>query len=221
MNTVATVAVPMPPNVTRLPIDPKRGIPVPYFVAWIDGVPDFRVADKYHEALRFGKCWICGQPMGRFRTFVLGPMCAVNRNTVEPPCHLPCAEWSVRVCPFLTRPHARRRPDNMPEAAVNPGGISIPRNPGVSLLWTTRHWRLVSDGAGGMCITVGDPTGWSWWAEGRTATRAEIDESIAGGLPILREMAEAQGPDAVAQLDAQVAATGRFLPPGPGGGASS
>lgn len=208
----AATDIPMPPNVARLPMDPKRHHPVPWFVAWVNGEPDYRVADKYAEALRFSLCWICGQPMGRYRTFVIGPMCMINRNTVEPPAHLPCAVWSAQVCPFLARPHARRRPNNLPDGAANPGGLSIPRNPGVVLLWTTRQWQTHSDGAGGILIRLGDPTGVQWWAEGRGATRAEVDESIAGGLPILRDMAEQEGPDAVAELAALVRASERYLP---------
>lgn len=204
--------IPAPANVRHLPMDPKRGIPVPWFVAWIDGQPEFRVADKLRDAIRFGLCWVCGRKRGRYGTFLTGPMCAVNRNTAEPPCHLECAVWSAQVCPFLTRPHARRRDRNLPEGSSDPGGISIKRNPGVSLLWTTRQWRVVGDGRGGVLFSLGDPSGVQWWAEGRAATRAEVEASVESGLPILREMAEAEGPRAVAELDAQVRAVAPYLP---------
>ena len=35
---------PMPSRIAALPVD-ERGYPVPWFVAWIDGKPEFRCAD--------------------------------------------------------------------------------------------------------------------------------------------------------------------------------
>jgi hypothetical protein len=83
-----------------------EGFPTPWFVPWIDGKPEFRgmVGEKLGIALRHKRCWICGQPLGKYLTFSIGPMCAVNRNIAEPPSHLSCAEYSVRACPFLSNP---------------------------------------------------------------------------------------------------------------------
>jgi hypothetical protein len=39
---------------------------------------------------------------------------------------------------------------------------------------------------------VGEPEGIEYWAEGRRANRAEIDESIRTGLPLLEAEAEKQ-----------------------------
>lgn len=203
-----------PANVRHLPIDPKRGIPVPWFVAWIDGVPEFRVADKLRDAIRFDLCWVCGRKRGRFGTFVAGPMCGVNRTSAEPPCHKDCAVWSAQVCPFLNRPHARRRERNMPEGSTDPAGIALKRNPGVTMLWTTRDWELFGDGRGGSLFRFGEPTQVQWWAEGRHATDAEVDASIESGLPALQEMAEAESPEAVAELEAYVRRLQPLLPVG-------
>src|SRR5438477_249547 len=75
-----------------------------------EGEPDFRCADKrkFHRALKEKRCWVCGDKLGVHLAFVIGPMCAVNKVTSEPPCHLECAEYSVRICPFLSRPRMRR-----------------------------------------------------------------------------------------------------------------
>ena len=80
-----------------LPID-SRGYPVPWFVAWVDGIPEFRASDgeKFYLAIKKDLCWVCGNKLGAFKTFVSGPMCGINRNTAEPPCHLDCAEWSAK-----------------------------------------------------------------------------------------------------------------------------
>ena len=92
---------PIPDRILRLPVE--RGYPVPFFVDRVDGHYDFRVADARKLKLCVMKklCWICGEPLGRNLTFAIGPMCAINRISAEPPSHRECAEWSARACPFL------------------------------------------------------------------------------------------------------------------------
>lgn len=193
--------LPIPDRILRLPV--ARGYPVPWFVAWMEdgkgvdtgqGTPDFRVIRPGGIALAHNlkRCWICGEPLGSFKTFVLGSMCAVNRTSAEPPSHLDCGDWSARACPFLSRPHAHRREEGLPEHTAEVPGIMLERNPGVALVWTTRSYKVVSDGKGGALFEVGDPTDIRWYAEGRDATREEVMASIESGLPSLREMAEQQ-----------------------------
>src|SRR5215831_18617572 len=116
---------PLPRRMKALPVD--RGYPVPWFVEWIDGVPDFRIMDgrKLVRAVRERLCWVCGQPLGSFLAFTVGPMCAVNRISSEPPSHRDCAVFSAKACPFLTRPTMRRREAGRPEEAEQPGGMMI------------------------------------------------------------------------------------------------
>jgi hypothetical protein len=209
---------PMPPRIARLPRS-ANGYPVPWFVAWYDGVPDFRVIDreKYRPALRESRCWLCGDRLGAYKTFPIGPMCAVNRISSEPPSHLDCATYAARVCPFLARPHAKRRETGLPdhdEAA----GHGLTRNPGVILLWTTRafeRFRVDADPAAGsnpgVLFRVGDPTSLQFFAEGRPATRAEIDISITSGLPHLEAIAVKQGSPAVLALRDAVEAAHRLI----------
>jgi hypothetical protein len=194
--------VAIPPRVAGLPFDPQRGVPVPWFVTWFDesgnpcrngeGKPDFRVITgaRLKRAYLHSLCWICGGPMGTFKTFVIGPMCAVNRISSEPPSHLDCAEYAACACPFLAKPHMRRREHNLPEGHVAPPGNMIARNPGVALLWTTKRFRIIpAEGAHGFLFEIGDPEHVRWFAEGRKATRAEVLESIDSGLPALRSLA--------------------------------
>lgn len=186
---------PMPPRIARLPRCPKRLIPVPWFVAWLPtGEPEFRMADpeKFVLAVRDRRCWVCGEPLGRNMTFTLGCMCGINRNSAEPPCHLDCAEYSVKACPFLTKPHMTRREDDFTEAVgVDPPGEFIKRNPGVTLLWTTRTYRPFRD-RGGYLIEIGDPEHLSFWREGRRASRREVLDSVGSGLPLLEAEAAKQ-----------------------------
>lgn len=206
-----------PQRIAALPIDPQRGVPVPWFVAWIDGKPDFRVigTDRLATAIRFNRCWICGEERGRFGSFVIGPMCAVNRTSAEPPSHRDCAIYAAITCPFLTRPSMRRREAGMPVGTCPAAGTGIKRNPGVALVWTTRDWKWFEVGNGVLC-QLGDPTETLWYAEGRSATRAEVDESIETGLPLLREECDREEPrrrgDAHRQLDAYIARAAKYLP---------
>lgn len=199
---MTSAALTMPNRVRNLPRN-RAGYPVPWFVATVDGEPDFRVIapGRIERAFAGRLCWICGQKIrGDTFTFVIGPMCAVNRVSAEPPSHRDCAIYSARACPFLANPKKRRREGNKPEEAVNPAGEMITRNPGVALVWTTKRPAVRSDGHGGMLFDVGDPCEALWFAEGREATRAEVLESIDSGLPILREMAEHDGDAALAYL---------------------
>lgn len=205
-----------PRNIGRLLRDPKRGVPVPWFVAWIDGQPDFRVIapGRIEDALRFGLCWVCGQRRGRYSAFVVGPMCAINRTSAEPPSHLDCATYSAMACPFLVNPQRRRRESQMPEGTADPAGQMIRRNPGVALVWVTKKFHLWHDDSGGLLFDVGQPDSVRWYAHGRDATRDEVWESIESGLPILAGMAEEEGQGAVAELERRTEAAKQLLPAG-------
>jgi hypothetical protein len=201
---------PLPLRMRNRPVSAK-GFPVPWFVEHKDetGEWDFRVTriERYIEAHNKQLCWVCGQPLGRFRTFVIGPMCAVNRVTSEPPSHRECAEWSVQVCPFLTAPRMRRNSADMPEGAgEGTPGIMLDRNPGVSMLWHTErgcyHPFKVQNGF--LFRLDDDPVDSAWFREGRPAIRAEVLESVHSGLPVLLKMADSEGEAAVVELAKQI-----------------
>lgn len=214
---------PMPPRIAALPID-ARGYPVPWFVAWVDGVPEFRMADgeKWRRAIEEARCWVCGGVLGKYLTFAIGPMCSVNRVTSEPACHRNCAEWSVQNCPFLLRPHMVRRQDeeiNNERLVAESAGTALARNPGVTALWTTQTYHLFDAGNRKPLIALGPPVHVAWWREGRHATRREVQESIAGGLPALQQLAEEQdaldvGAGAVKELSRMLVVATQFFPAG-------
>ena len=195
----------VPDRMRRLPRD-RHGRVVPWFVAVIDGVPDFRLVRPggVTEAVRYARCWVCGTHLGRHVTYVIGPMCAVNRISAEPPSHRECAEYSARGCPFLSVPSMTRRPRGIAEAieGIPQPGVIIPRNPGVALLWATLGPARPFTAPGGVLFDIGEPTGVGWYAHGRAATRAEVLASISTGLPLLEAEAAAEGPAAVADLAA-------------------
>ena len=65
----------------------ERGYPVPKFVEWIDGKPDFRCVDGrwLTKTVQQKLCWLCGEKFGRHIAFVIGPMCAINFALFRPP----------------------------------------------------------------------------------------------------------------------------------------
>ena len=201
----------LPERMRRLKIS-DEGFPVPWFVGYVDGKPDFRTmdGDKLIIAVRHRRCWMCGEPLGKHLTFAIGPMCTVNRNIAEPPSHLACLEYSVKACPHLSNPRAKRNEKDKPEGYM--AGIGLKRNPGVTVLWTTLSYRVSRAPNGGALFAIGDPEHIEYYAEGRRATREEILESMESGLPGLMEPAIAEGPDAVAELERQYAKALELLP---------
>lgn len=208
----------LPDAIKVLPRD-KRGFPVPAFAEWIDGEPDFRVvkAGWRENCVNRRLCWICGCRLGDRKWFVTGPMCTVTRTTSEPPCHAQCAEFAVRVCPFLSMPLAKRNERGLPEERFIPGD-HIDRNPGVACVWETTSFRPFHAGVFGnvegpramrgnnWLIEMGDPVKVTAWAQGRPATRAELIQSIETGLPRLAEAAEKEGHEAQMELRRVVSA---------------
>lgn len=206
---------PLPPGMAHLPIS-SRGYPVPWFVSWIKGEPEFRAADanKLHLAIRDKLCWVCGRKLGRFLVFVVGPMCGVNRTSAEPPCHLDCARYSAKNCPFLTKPQMTRREDetfNNESLVEHAPGIALSRNPGVTLLWATRAYDLMNV-PNGVLFCLGEPTSVEWWSEGQKATRDQVVASVTSGLPHLEQLANLDGYGAVQALKKATAALEKLYP---------
>jgi hypothetical protein len=206
-------AIPMPDRIKRLPVSPK-GFPVPWFVAWINGAPDFRMISqgKIETAVKKRRCWVCGEPLGVNLAMTLGPMCAINRTISEPPSHRECAIYSAMACPFLSNPRMRRNEHNLPEDRQDAAGNGIKRNPGAVAVWITNKYRPFRPHTGGVLFTFDYPSEVLWFANGRKATREEVDASINSGLPILFEDAAKEGPEAMRALNAAIARAEKWLP---------
>jgi hypothetical protein len=216
-----------PPRIARLHHD-RHGRPVPWFVAWVrnDGtdapagtpgaVPDFRVIKPGAVGVAWSSrlCWVCGMLIHKAepRAFVIGPMCAVNRVSAEPPGHYDCGAYSAQACPFLTTPNMTRRDRHLPPDTSEPAGIFLRRNPGVAAVWIVkRNTAKIVKAPGGHLFDIGEPQWVEWYARGRAATRAEVTESILTGMPSLVQACD--GDDAqLAQLDTQHAEAMRLLP---------
>jgi hypothetical protein len=208
-----------PARIRRLKLD-RRGFPVPWFVAWIDGVADHRIIDagKMEPAIKQRLCWTCGEPLGKTYAFTIGPMCAVNRVISEPPSHRECAEYAVAACPFLSRPEAHRRTAGMPDVDLSPAaGDGLKRNPGIICLWVTRSFApfrvpASTNAYPGILFDLGEPIETVWYAEGRPASHMEVVSSLYSGLSSLIESAHAEGRQAEDALAAMVSAALPLLP---------
>jgi len=115
--------MPIPKRMRTLAKD-HRGYPVPYIVL-IDqtGKPQFTINDdeKVKRCDRRKLCSICGKPHDRDGFwFVGGSRCFLHPQGafLDPPLHLECAEYALRVCPFLA---ARRYTKRIDDAKLAPG----------------------------------------------------------------------------------------------------
>lgn len=202
----------LPERMASLPTD-HRGFPVPFFVQWQNGKPLFPVMDtrKFVRAVRGGLCWVCGQKTFAYKCFVIGPMCCINRINAEPPNHYECARFSALNCPFLAQPRMRRVTTTNEAGEVvyrdevmgQPAGHMIARNPGVSCVWITKSFKPFDDGRGGTLMDLGPAVRLEFYAKGRQATRAEVEESVRTGLPALMAAAQQDGPEAVKEMEAR------------------
>jgi hypothetical protein len=184
----------VPMRLRGRPLD-HRGYPVPWFVAMVNGEWDFRIIDtpKIDIAVSERRCWVCGNILGKWQTFVTGPMCAVNRTTAEPPCHYDCAVFSVLSCPFLTLPKAKRNDANLPAGYVEPPGVFVQTNPGVTCLLSSTKpyttWNPGNTNDHRFLIEMPLPERIELYANGRRATPDEITGAMQRAFVQLREAA--------------------------------
>lgn len=176
---------PLPERVARLPVS-EKGYPIPFFVAYPDGKPDFRVIDpkKVMRCIMEGRCWVCGETLGAYKAFVGGPLMLVNNFSGEPPSHRDCGEFSATACPHLVLPHASRREANMPEGAEFLDGHLATRPP-ATLLYITKSY-LVQRLENGYGYRMQPPTEVIWYKDGKLANNAEATQALKDAVNNLR-----------------------------------
>ena len=186
---------PLPPGrIGRLPLD-RRGIPVPWFVSWRDGTPYFPVVD--HEKLKTAwseeLCWVCGDKLGSYRGWVMGPMSVIEGATPEPPSHHECAVFSACHCPHLSTPAAKYKENVDPVPGHAPQANISKIRSGVVAIWMTKGRGATPFKAGsGTLFRLNPASRIEWYARGRPANLAEVQAAIARVRPVLQEAAEVE-----------------------------
>jgi len=95
--------IPIPAFLSHLKVTDK-GYPIPYFVAYVDGKPDFRLLDpqKQVRCADMFLCGICGKKLfKKAYYFISGPQGYTNKISTDPAMHRECAEYSLNACPHL------------------------------------------------------------------------------------------------------------------------
>lgn len=177
------LTTPIPRSLRTRPRD-SRGYPIP-FVVVIDNhkQPQFTINDheRVLECARKGLCALCGKRFISGLWFIGGPKCFLHElgAFLDPPAHLECAEYALRVCPYLAAPsYARRIDDRKMTAAAIPDGMIIVKEDAMpdyrpplfvlghayesgtttletgQLLYIPRHWRYIEFWRHGSRLTI-------------------------------------------------------------------
>lgn len=136
----------IPKELAHLKID-KRGYPVPYFVSWVDGEPEFRFMDAHRVKMIIERkvCHICGLKLPKdYFYFISGPIGLQNRISSDAAMHKVCAEFSLRACPHLYLQKSERRENDELGKIVgsNPSPV-IKGKPNTLLLIKSDKWKQV------------------------------------------------------------------------------
>jgi hypothetical protein len=124
------LTTPVPMRMRTLPRD-NRDYPVPFIVMRDrNGKPQFTINDhsRVIECVSKKLCAICGKRFTDGMWFVGGPRCFVHQYGafLDPPAHVECAEYALRVCPYLAAPsYARRIDDRKLSPDAIPDGTTI------------------------------------------------------------------------------------------------
>lgn len=164
----------IPKQIAALPVD-KRGLPIPFFVQWYrgsfrtsagNGEPDHRLADpdKKVRCAERKLCWICGEPLGYWIAFVGSKQSIDQRLFGDGAMHVECAEFSMRACPHLSHPQAKRRDND--ERKTTAVGKREMHNPGTFGMYVTRSFDTqYSDGD--ILFKPAPPKKVRWFQEGQ------------------------------------------------------
>lgn len=102
--------VPMPARIAARP--QYQGLPVPFTVPVVEGVPLFSQdnSDVVERCFVERLCGICGQSFAgdSFCAFIsdfLPSIPETKRVFTQAPMHVDCARFAAKACPFLQQPH--------------------------------------------------------------------------------------------------------------------
>lgn len=217
---------PIPQSMQDLPRDP-RGYPIPFFVMWFDGKPDFRISDmrNIYRCTLERLCMICGKPLPSDEgVFAMGPLSTINRANDEPPMHRVCAEFSAQTCPWMLRPGMKRITKPMPDGTLDaaeqnarelvqstPGAV-YSGAPEVWSLYDASHYTVEVMDNKTLMFFLGPPREMYWYRAGRRATYDEVVDALSAGAAFLRNHPTMDSPEGHKQLDDAMTELGLWLP---------
>ncbi len=144
----------IPPFLSHLKVD-SRGYPIPFFVSWIKGKPEFRLLDVHKQeiCIREHKCGICGKKLVKnVAYFISGPLGAKNQVSTDPPMHKECAEFSLQACPHMHFERADRRDANLP-AGVEGNATQLLTKPDcIFCIYADKYKAIKNPAADGLLI---------------------------------------------------------------------
>lgn len=164
-----------------------------------NGLVNYRAPrpEAVDQCLKHRLCYICGQQLGRNKTFLTGPVGALRQIALDPPCHRSCAVYAAQACAYFTKP--RLRPDVMPTHNA-------------TCLWTTRSFvPLPIDNA--VHFHLGKPIEMTWFRQGEIASYEEVLRATQYALRILLDIARDDGDYAVQAVLQSVAKLRQHLAP--------
>lgn len=140
-----------------------RGYPIPAFATrYPDGRADFKIVDPEAWTLSVTKrrCGICGGKISGLFAFVGGPLSTKNRSYLDAGMHKDCAEYALKVCPFMAAPKFAydRSIEGMPELHTE-----RPEKFGLSMTSSYQPEQLRS---GAVVLRIAPPVSLTWWKFG-------------------------------------------------------
>jgi len=124
------------PRLAARPVDPRRGLPIPYVNVEDDGSINFAAVNggRVLECVRRRLCGLCGQPQDFLMAFVGGPGGFQARMYTDPPGHVDCMRSALDLCPYLDIERHQRR--GLTEITAAPGFADMEKTQPVILAVT-------------------------------------------------------------------------------------
>ena len=147
----------IPSFLAHLKVD-GRGYPIPFFVGYIDGKPDFRLLDAKKQVICFEQklCSVCGKKLFKDSLFFIsGPQGLSNAISTDPGMHRDCAEYSMKFCPHLYFEKSERRETGevYQLAKMNTDQAVIVAKPNeLFVIKADKYWKVPNPQGGGFYI---------------------------------------------------------------------
>lgn len=165
MKTIADLRnVPIPQLMSHLPIEPRSGLPLPFFAASPEkGGAAVATMNAVMACCHKKVCWICGKKLLPFCCFISGPIGLSNQVATDGPCHPACAEYAVRACPYMAIPGFKATASDRFETHKSPGATEI--KPECFAIAYVNKWRFQADERG-VVFFYHRPVRVAWFAAG-------------------------------------------------------